>query len=176
MSISLLQDTIAPRAPQADLGSFAIPLDRVLQEVRPLVDRVAERKRVTVAFDAPEELPTAARHELPLMRLCYLLIVRAITVTPPYGTVRVSGRMLGPGDVAGPGRWIEVGVWDSGTGITPTDFERVFQDFEPRDNMAAEGCYGVAVNCRLTQLPGARLSMTTRWGEGCTFRVKLPAA
>ena len=157
-------------------GLSALPLQRVLAEVRPLVERVAERKRVTVAFDVNDDLPTAARSELPLMRLCYLLIVRAITVTPPYGTVRVSGSLLGAGDVAGPGRWIQVTVWDAGTGITPNDFQRVFLDFEPRDSTAAEGCYGVTVSCRLAHLPTARLSMNTRWGDGCTFTVKLPAA
>ncbi len=176
MSMPLMQDTIATPARPAAMGDATIQLNQVLHEVRPLVERVAERKRITVAFDASDELPTAARHELPLMRLCYLLIVRAITVTPPYGTVRVSGSMLGAGDVAGPGRWIQVTVWDAGTGITPSDFQRVFQDFEPRDSTAAEGCYGVTVSSRLAHLPTARLSMNTRWGDGCTVTVKLPAA
>ncbi len=157
-------------------GLSALPLQRVLAEVRPLVERVAERKRVTVAFDVSDDLPTAARNELPLMRLCYLLIVRAISVTPPYGTVRIAARALAGGDAAGPGGWIQVTVWDESVGIPATDFERVFQDFEPLDTTRAEGCYGMTIRCRLAHLPGARLSMNAKWREGCAFTVRLPAA
>jgi signal transduction histidine kinase len=141
-----------------------------------LVQRVAERKRVRITIDVHEELPTAASSELPLMRLCYLLVVRAISATPPYGAVQVSGSRLEIGHEAGAGRWVQVAVTDSGWGIPPADFERVFHDFEPRDVTAAEGCYGFTVVCHLAHIPGARFAMNTRWAEGCTFTVRLPAA
>jgi len=166
--------TTLPPATHSDL--VVVPLERVLGEVRPLVERVAERKRVAVTFDTAEHMPTAARNELPLMRLCYLLIARAISVTPPYGVVRVAASIVPGGEGAGVPGSVQVAVWDAGLGITATDFERVFQDFEPLDVMRAEGCYGMTVGCRLAHLPGARLSMNANWGQGCTFTIKLPAA
>src|SRR5439155_1144454 len=76
MSTQLTYDaTIFPPAAPSEL--VVVPLERVLGEVRPLVERVAERKRVAVMFDTAAHLPTAARNELPLMRLCYLLIAGA---------------------------------------------------------------------------------------------------
>jgi len=166
--------TVSPPAAQSEL--VVVPLERVLGEVRPLVERVAERKRVAVTFDTAEHMPTAARNELPLMRLSYLLIARAISVTPPYGVVRVAASILPGGEAAGEPGSVQVAVWDAGMGITARDFERVFQDFEPLDVMRAEGCYGMTVGCRLAHLPGARLSMNANWGQGCTFAIKLPAA
>jgi K+-sensing histidine kinase KdpD len=175
MSTQVTYDTtIFPPAAQSEL--VVVPLERVLGEVRPLVERVGARKRVAITFDTDEHLPTAARNELPLMRLCYLLIARAISVTPPYGVVRVAASVLPGGEPAGVQRSVQVGVWDAGMGITASDFERVFQDFEPLDVMRAEGCYGMTVGCRLAHLPGARLSMNANWGQGCTFTIKLPAA
>ena len=166
--------TIFPHPAQSEL--VVVPLERVLGEVRPLVERVAERKRVAVTFDTAEHMPTAARNELPLMRLSYLLIARAISVTPPYGVVRVAASIVPGGEAAGEPGSVQVAVWDAGMGITARDFERVFQDFEPLDVMRAEGCYGMTVGCRLAHLPGARLSMNANWGQGCTFAIKLPAA
>lgn len=155
-----------------------VSVAQTLQDLRPLVEPVAERRHVGLVFDGCDVLPATEVDGLHVGRLLYKLIVRAIKATPLGGSVRVSAGVIPMETAVGSGRWLQIAVADTGTGITQADFDRVFHGLEPVEIVGArqEGAgFSLAVACQLGQLPGARLSMDVRAGQGCTFAVKLPA-
>ncbi|HSJ64143.1 MAG TPA: ATP-binding protein [Gemmatimonadaceae bacterium] len=78
-------------------------------------------------------------------------------------------------------RWVSVAVTDSGVGIAPADFDRIFEEFEqvnagPRtDSMVRGTGLGLAISRRLARLIGGDITVTSEIGRGSTFTVWLPA-
>jgi signal transduction histidine kinase len=78
-------------------------------------------------------------------------------------------------------RWVSVAVTDSGVGIAPGDFDRIFEEFEqvnagPRtDSMVRGTGLGLAISRRLARLIGGDITVTSEIGRGSTFTIWLPA-
>jgi two-component system, sensor histidine kinase len=76
---------------------------------------------------------------------------------------------------------INIEVWDTGTGIGPTELPKVFQEFYQvgrvgmgrRDRSHGLGM-GLAIVKRLTELLGHRLEVASSPGRGTMFRVGIP--
>jgi two-component system, sensor histidine kinase len=79
---------------------------------------------------------------------------------------------------------INVEVWDTGSGIAPTEVPKVFQEFYQVGRVGSlGGCrrdrshglgMGLAIVKRLTELLGHRLEVASRPGCGTMFRVGIP--
>jgi signal transduction histidine kinase len=78
-------------------------------------------------------------------------------------------------------RWVAVAVTDSGIGIAPADFDRIFEEFEqvnagPRtDSMVRGTGLGLAISRRLARLIGGDITVSSTVGRGSTFTLWLPA-
>ncbi|MBN1360948.1 MAG: HAMP domain-containing histidine kinase [Sedimentisphaerales bacterium] len=75
---------------------------------------------------------------------------------------------------------VELAVSDTGKGIAPEDIERVFQPFfttKTEADRPAQGSgsgVGLAFCQRVAEAHAGRISVTSRLGEGTTFRLRLP--
>ncbi len=72
----------------------------------------------------------------------------------------------------------EIGISDTGPGLTPQQIERLFQPFERLD--AARGAVqgtgiGLSVSKRLVELMGGEIGVHSDAGQGCRFWLRLPA-
>lgn len=80
-----------------------------------------------------------------------------------------------------PPRWVTVSVTDSGIGIAPADFDRIFEEFEqvnagPRtDSMVRGTGLGLAISRRLARLLGGDITVSSEVGKGSTFTLWLAA-
>ena len=127
------------------------------------------------------------------------LIGNAIKYTPAGGIAvraRIAGQPLVPGahhpspeDPTLLGRspdrrktWIALQVIDTGIGISPSDQERIFDEFEqvnagPRgDSMERGTGLGLAISRRLARLLGGEISVESQSGKGSTFTIWLPVS
>ena len=112
-------------------------------------------------FD-PEQIETAVAN----------LLSNAMKFTPDGGTVTVSAGV----DDHAQRVWIEVA--DTGCGIPTKDLEKVFERFHQVDGGKSgkiQGTgLGLALSKELVELHKGTMTLSSRLGEGTTFRIELP--
>ena len=137
----------------------------------------AERKglRLQAVFD-PDTPARFVADPARLRQVVVNLVGNAIKFTE-RGTVTVE---VGPasGDARGTGLSIE--VVDTGPGISAESRAHLFDAFQQGDNSSSRTHEGSGLGLKichdLLQLMGGGIAVDTRVGDGCRFRVRLPAA
>ncbi len=71
---------------------------------------------------------------------------------------------------------VRVSIADNGTGIAPENLDRVFLPFFTTKEIGRGTGLGLSICYGLVQEHGGRLTVESRFGEGATFVVDLPAA
>jgi signal transduction histidine kinase len=164
----------------------------VVSELEPLI---TERGlNLSIAIGA--SLPRVRTDPTHLRQILVNLIGNAVKYTPAGG-IAIRARLAGvptsgprhpsPEDPTllsrSPDRrkmWIALQVIDTGIGISPTDQERIFDEFEqvnagPRSDSMERGTgLGLAISRRLARLLGGELSVDSQLGKGSTFTIWLP--
>ncbi|MEM6644130.1 MAG: ATP-binding protein [Bacteroidota bacterium] len=75
--------------------------------------------------------------------------------------------------------WGQIRVVDTGVGIDPKDFNRIFENFEIANigmNMKYEGTgIGLSISKKIIQLMGGSIEVVSELGKGADFSIRLPA-
>ena len=75
--------------------------------------------------------------------------------------------------------YVQIGVRDTGTGMSDEQLSRLFQPFErlgaEKTKIDGSGI-GLVITKQLVELMGGQIEVESRVGEGSTFWVKLPCA
>ena len=131
--------------------------------LRPLADR----KRITLAIDAPSLFVEVDAGRL--RQILYNLLSNAIKYTGDGGEIRA--------EVRGDQRDVWIAVRDTGVGISEEDQRHVFEEFrqvgDPTKRMAGTGL-GLALTRRLVEAHGGTIGLESEPGVGSTFTVRLP--
>jgi CheY-like chemotaxis protein/anti-sigma regulatory factor (Ser/Thr protein kinase) len=146
-------------------------LDEAVATVTPLVGK--NGNALVAEFD--DELGSMRADLTKVRQSLFNLLSNAAKFTH-QGTVRLAAqRRL----EAGSDR-ITLSVSDTGIGIPPEKLEHVFEEFSQADdsttrNFGGTGL-GLAISRRFCQMMGGDITVTSRVGEGSTFRIELPAS
>jgi signal transduction histidine kinase len=167
----------------------------VVSELEPLITE----RGLTLSIAVGATLPRVRTDPTHLRQILVNLIGNAIKYTPAGG-IAVRARLTGPPVAGGvrptiaedpallsrsPDRrktWIALQVIDTGIGISPSDQERIFDEFEqvnagPRgDSMERGTGLGLAISRRLARLLGGEISVESQTGKGSTFTIWLPVS
>ena len=100
------------------------------------------------------------------------LVANAVKFTPEYGSVMVAAKLAG--------NRLELSVKDSGPGIPEGELDKIFDRFFQVENSAVSTSndgtgIGLALTRELVQFMGGTIAVSSRAGEGATFKVSLPA-
>jgi len=135
---------------------------------------VAGAKNQRLSFvPAPGPLPAVNADAERLRQVFDNLIGNALKFTPAGGEITVS-----PGEAGG---WVFAEVRDSGPGLGPADFAKIFS---PHQRLSAQPTgvgedstgLGLFIARELLTLQGGRLEVQSQPGCGAVFRVHLPVA
>jgi signal transduction histidine kinase len=139
----------------------------LLRDLRALVQRIAERKHLTLTITAADDRLAVTADRLKVKQVLFNLLSNAITSTPESGTVELrAGRV--PGDRArAAGDWLEFVVSDSGSGIPRERLDHLFDALERPGG-------GLVLARRLVELHGGHIRVESDVGSGTTVTVELP--
>ncbi len=158
LRLSALDDTVLTRA--------RFRLDEQLRDVILTLEPQWSVKEMAVELDA---VPVEVDADADLLRQVWVnLVHNAVKFTPPGGRVRVNVRVEAAGTV--------VEVTDTGIGIAPADQPHVFERFYRADKARGAGGngLGLALAKRIVELHAGRLTVTSTFGQGAAFAVRLP--
>ncbi len=145
--------------------------------VKDAAEFAASGKSCRPDFDLPADLWPADIDADQIAQVVQNLVVNAIQATLGAGVVRISARnrLLRAGELPIPvGRYVELRISDSGTGIDPDLLDKIF---EPYFTTKKDGTgLGLAVTWSIVDRHGGHISVSSRVGQGTTFRVLLPCA
>jgi signal transduction histidine kinase len=150
------------RTEPLDVGQMA---SEVLDELR----SVADEKGLSLRLDVESEIP-GFEGDRDLIRLILVHLVENGLKFTEQGQVRVS---VGFDD-----RSCRLTVVDSGPGIPRDQQARIFQPFEPGENVRRKHLPGIGLGLSLVRQMvdalGGSITLTSRVGHGTKFSVRLP--
>lgn len=142
-------------------------VERALQQVRSL----ANDKNVTLQKELGSRIPTIRADENKLVRVLVNLLGNALKFTPRDGTVTVTAHAENDG--------VLFQVTDTGEGIPPEYFERIFEKFGQVESRKSGRKMSTGLGltfCKMAvEKHGGNIGVKSTLGQGSTFSFTLPA-
>lgn len=146
------------------------------KDVNAMIERLIEAHR-SLAIEKNISVSTKLEPLFPLLMDGDLvqesvanLIENAIKYTPPGGKVEVT--------TSEATSWVRIEVADTGAGIRPEDWERIFQKFYRSPATSTQGVRGSGLGLYLVkyfiELHGGSVAVAAREGGGSVFTIQLP--
>ncbi|HUE76726.1 MAG TPA: PAS domain-containing sensor histidine kinase [Longimicrobiales bacterium] len=157
-------------AGRIDLNILPVAMKPVVLRAANQVAPLADSKGIEVRVEAEEDVLLLA-DETRLAQVLINLAANAVKFTE-QGSVVLHSEV----DEA----TVSIHVTDTGSGIPPSELERVFEEFHQVDaghaRKAGGTGLGLAISRRLARLMGGDLQVESKVGEGTTFTLELPLA
>ncbi|MBN2450657.1 MAG: HAMP domain-containing protein [Lentisphaeria bacterium] len=142
----------------------------VVRQALDALGAAAAAKGIEVRFEEPVAGVCIPAFEAQLTGAVRNLLDNAIRYTPPGGKVTVS--------INADAEWVCIEVADTGPGIAPLEQRRIFERFvrgRAAGATQAEGSgLGLAIVRRVAEIHRGTVDVSSRPGEGSTFRLRLP--
>jgi signal transduction histidine kinase len=146
-----------------------IGLSELLADVARQIGRRAEQCGVRVVCDGASGAiwgdPTRIR------QILLILLDNALRHTPPGGVVHLATRASG--------RYTQISVADTGSGIAPHDLPQVFERFYRADSVRKDNGgsgLGLSIAKALVEAHGGHITIESQPGQGTSVSVELPSA
>ncbi len=169
--INDILDIVKIQAGKLELNPELFQLRDGIQEVCAGVRPIAQNKRIRVVVEIAPELDTVVLDAQRFRQVLYNLLSNALKFTDDGGEVEIRS------ELASPGRF-RLSVRDTGIGIKPEDFSRLFMEFEQLDTGTSRRFggtgLGLALTRRIVEMQGGTIGVESRIGVGSTFSVILP--
>lgn len=145
-----------------------LPIARVLQRTRQQYEAEARRRRIQLKIEPASEILEVEGDMLALERVFANLVHNALKFTPAEGTIRVT--------VTPQREMVVIAVEDTGSGITPEEYSRLFeQSHRPTFQRQREGTgLGLAIVKALVSAHRGRVEVESAPGQGSRFSIYLP--
>ncbi len=163
-------------AGQIEIRSTPFDLPTSIRKVLQTVTPLADKKHLPAVLRLAPEVGQITSDRRRVEQILLNLLSNAIKFTETGGiTLTVE---IVPDTIRNPKSEIRISVADTGIGIKPEDFDKIFQPFRQLDTGLTrqyEGTgLGLAICKRLVERLGGTISVESRWGEGSTFTFTLP--
>lgn len=136
-----------------------------------IVEPLIQSKRLTLTQDVQANLPALSTDIVKVRQILVNLLSNASKFTEKGGiSIKVT---------QGEGEMISFAVKDSGIGIAPKDFGRVFEEFQQVDTSSTRKYKGTGLGLpiarKLARMLGGDLTVESELDKGSTFTMTIPA-
>jgi two-component system sensor histidine kinase KdpD len=162
----LIEGLLDARRIQHGADTVQLHSTRLTDVVRAALSTVPEADRVAV--DLPTGLPDVLTDPVLLERVIANVVANALRFSPHERPPRLVADRRGS--------WLELRVMDQGPGVSPVQWEQLFQPFERLGDVgSATGVgLGLAISRTLADAMGAQLHPESSDGGGLTMVIALP--
>jgi signal transduction histidine kinase/DNA-binding response OmpR family regulator len=169
--VSDLLDVARIEADHVEINRRPIDVGEVVAEVLELITpRLHDKHQHITSYVAPV-LPQALADPGRLRQIVANLLTNAHLYTPPGGNIHVG--------VEPDRAWVEIGVEDSGVGMSAEELTHIFDRFYRAGDRSGSNPgtgLGLSIVKSLVDLHFGQISVDSEPGRGTIFRVRLPAA
>jgi CheY-like chemotaxis protein len=163
-------------AGKLDLECIAFSPCRIIDETLALMRVRADAKQLPLHAEYDGKMPETIRSDPTRLRQILINLVGNAIKFTPTGSVRLVTRCV-VDDVTGP--MLQFDVVDTGIGMSQEQMDRLFNAFTQADTSTTRrfGGTGLGLNIsrRLSHMLGGDVTVTSRPGQGSTFRLTLSA-
>lgn len=161
-------------AGKLDIVETEYYLSKVLADIVKGIQIKADSKKLTLNVNIEESLPTILKgDEIRIRQILNNLLSNAVKYTKEGSVTFTVKGIYSQDDFI-----LHLSVEDTGMGIKPGDMERLFSSFqrlEEQKNRYIEGTgLGLNITKRLTEMMGGSIEVTSEYGKGSCFTVKIP--
>jgi signal transduction histidine kinase len=146
-----------------------IDLGAVVDQVIASLYRIAEGKTLKLTSELAPEVRTVIADQSRVREVLTNLVSNAIKFTR-IGSVTIRSKPAGP--------MAEISVIDTGVGIPPESYTRIFEEFRQADDKVASEYggtgLGLSIARKLVELQGGAIGVESRVGHGSRFWFTLP--
>ena len=170
--INQVLDLSKIEAGKLELNPQTVQLAPLIEEVIGTAHQLAQQNKNRLVVKVQENLGTITVDPMRLRQILLNLLSNACKFTKE-GTVTLRARRVGNGP-----DWIELGIADTGIGMTPEQQAKLFQEFTQGDAKTAQKFggtgLGLAITRKLARLMGGDVTVASEVGKGSVFTVRLP--
>lgn len=135
-----------------------------------LMKEKAQKQAIEIAVEIDPTLGALTADERKIKQVIFNLLSNALKFTPSGGQIGIRA--------ARDGEWVQVCVWDSGIGISLSDQQLIFNEFQQADGSFTkkyEGAgLGLAIVRKFIELHGGRVWVESKLNMGSRFTFTLP--
>ena len=161
-------------AGKMDLHVEAFALPPLVRDAVAMVKPLAEKNGNRIDVDCPADLGDMHADVTRVRQVVFNLLSNACKFTN-QGVVSVDVRP----SLANGTQWVEIGVRDTGIGMTAEQMNKLFSEFTQADSSTTRKFggtgLGLAISRRFCQMMGGDITVASVPGKGSTFTVRLPA-
>jgi signal transduction histidine kinase/ActR/RegA family two-component response regulator/uncharacterized membrane protein len=157
-----------------------IDMHHLIKDTLHVIRRTNKNILTAEALYAPSALVEADRGQMELVLLN--LFVNAVDAMPRGGELKVASRIIAHSDMKDvwpglkPGRYLEIRVSDTGTGMDQATIGRIFEPFFTTKAIGRGTGLGLASVYSVVKKHAGRVRVTSRVGQGSTFTLLFPAS
>lgn len=171
--INDLLDVSKIEAGQSELSLSTTDLETLCASSLAFVRQQAHQKHIQLELQLPNTLPNPIIDERRIRQVLINLLNNAVKFTPAGGrvTLEVQEPELDPS-------YLKISVIDTGIGIAPENFQKLFQPFvqiESGLNRSYEGTgLGLTLAQRIMELHSGQILLASELGKGSCFSILIP--
>jgi protein-histidine pros-kinase len=158
-------------AGKMDLHPERFVVGEAIAEACAVLAPTAQKKNIRIQQEVSGDLHAVTLDRQKFIQVLYNLLSNGVKFNDEGGTVLVSAQREGP-------RGLVLRVRDTGIGISPGDFSKLFVEFQQLDSSATRRFGGTGLGLALTkkiiECQGGRIEVDSEPGRGSTFTVHLP--
>ncbi len=136
---------------------------------------LAQKRCLKLSFEPGTDLPPLLTDPRLLIQVISNLLTNALNYTPTDGTIQLRTALKEMGKTI----WQTVSIEDSGYGIQPEEFERIFERFfrgsASKLSEAPGTGLGLAISKEILHRMGGKITLTSEPGQGSNFTVWVKA-
>ena len=158
---------------QTALEKEQTDINKLVKSTVGLLENQALIKGITLQFEPKKDLPGRIVDRNQLQSVILNMIINAFDATQPGGTVTVSTDLTVSAQSGGQ-KGIEIGITDTGSGISPENLDRLFDPFFTTKEVGEGTGLGLAVSYGIIERHGGTIRVQSDVGKGSTFTIWLP--
>lgn len=176
--INNILDLSKIEAGRMELTLDEITLSELIDEVVATIVPIADKRKIKVIKQAVTASPIIRADKPKLKQILINLLSNAVKFNVDRGTVDVTWKITEELQDMKMNKMLSISITDTGIGIRKEDMSRLFREFEQLDPTITREYggtgLGLSLTKKLTELHGGRIYVSSEYGEGCTFTIKIP--